>query len=330
MRAASLWLFVAAACAQANSQYDAATIDGGEGTPDASRRDASRGGDDAGDDASAPTDAYQPLADSPGEDAAGPWPVCNGTIPGSAAASTIPQIWSANYATPQNVYVAGVWVTSITGSACTANAACSLYLQQDLSYADLPTGAQHAIRIMVSAAAAQFFANIAVGDKVDVMGYAYRFTNGGQNELLVDVNATTRGCVNKVGGLADGDTLAGTPAMLTDLTVDGYETTIGPLLVEVDGVSGTPSSTPTKTFKLTQGPQDAGATDGGVEAGAPDTVSVSPYDLPNSAFTGLSATHTTFTSITGVFGMYVPYASDGGVPAKYIEIYPGSMADLVQ
>jgi hypothetical protein len=323
-------MLVAAACAQANSSYEAATIDGGDGSPDASRRDARAGGDYSGDDASAPTDAYEPLPDSPVEDAAGPWPVCNGTIPGNAAASTIPQIWSANYTTPQNVYVAGVWVTSITGSACKAYAACSLFIQQDLSYADLPTGAQHAIRVMVSAAAAQFFATIAAGDKIDVMGYAYRATTGGQNELLIDINATTRGCVNKVGGLADGDTLAATPALLTDLTVDGYETTVGPLLVEVDGVSGTVSSTPTKTFKLTQAPQDAGATDGGgADAGAPNTVSVSPYDLPNNAFTGLSAGYTTFTSITGVFGMYVPYTSDGGVPMTYVEIYPRSMADLV-
>jgi hypothetical protein len=60
-------------------------------------------------------------------------------------------------------------------------------------------------------------------------------------------------------------------------------------------------------------------------------VSLSPYFLPNGQFTGLDydgGTQVKFTSVAGVFGMFMP-TSDAGSPPKYIVIYPRKMTELV-
>ena len=210
-----------------------------------------------------------------------------------------------------------MYVTAVSRGACAANQACQIFLQQDATYANLAQGAKHGIKMFISAAASQHFTTIAVGDKVDALGYPWRYTLGGQNELLVEVNAVLPGCAHKVG--------TGTPTpisgvFLSDVSVNAYENTVGPLLLKVDALIGTPG-TPTETFGLgTQG------FDGGADAGG-EIVSLSPFFLPGGAFTGLTnGLKTKFASVTGVFGLFVPPA-DGGVQ-KYLELYPRTMADV--
>ena len=244
------------------------------------------------------------------------WPDCL-TQPLTSQTKSIPQIWADNPATPKETWISGVYVTAVSRGACAANQACQIFLQQDETYGTLAQGAKHGIKMFISANAAQYFTTIAVGDKVDALGYPYRDTLGGQNELLVEVNDLYPGCAHKTG------TGAPTPipgVFLSDLSTNAYENTVGPLLIKVDGLIGTPT-TPTVTFGLgTQG------FDGGADAGG-EIVSLSPFFLPSGAFTGLTnGLKTKFASVTGVFGLFVP-PTDGAVQ-KYLEIYPRTMADV--
>ena len=244
------------------------------------------------------------------------WPDCL-TQPVTSQTKSIPQIWADNPVSPKETWISGVYVTAISRGACATNQACQIFLQQDQTYGTLAQGAKHGIKMFISAAASQYFTTLAVGDKVDALGYPSRYTLGGQNELLVEVNSVMPGCAHKTGT----GTLTPIPGVfLSDLSVNAYENTVGPLLIKVDALIGTPGL-PGETFGLgTQG------FDGGADAGG-EIVSLSPFFLPNAAFTGLvNGQKTKFASVTGVFGLFVP-PTDAAVQ-KYLEIYPRTMSDV--
>ncbi len=292
---------------------------GGGGQADTGGGTGDDDGSVAGDDSGAITDSGG-KKDTGGGDAF-TWPDCL-TQPSAAPTKAISQIWSDNPSQPSEVWIAGAYVTAISHGGCTAGQACQIFLQSDVTYGSLGAGAHHAIKLFASAATANHFIGLQVGDQVNALGYAWRYNLGGQNELLVEVNASLPGCAHKVG--------TGTPTpiqgvALTDLTLAGYEQTYGPLLVQVAGVSGTPASDLTTTFGLYP-TADAG---GFFEAGA-ELVSLSPYFLPNGVFSNppLSASKKTFTSVTGVFGVFLP-GTDAGPVVKYLEIYPRTNADIV-
>jgi hypothetical protein len=207
-----------------------------------------------------------------------------------------------------------VYVTAVSNGGCVAGTACQIFVQQQLSYANLNQGSQEALKIFVSAATAEYFTTIAVGDQVDVYAHAWRYNVDGQNELLLQVNLSLQGCAKKIGA---GDASPVT-VTLADLTVPAYEDTVGPLLVKVNLVSGKPQL-PAETFGLWN-------TGVFMEGGVEDIVSLSPYFLPNSVFVGLTQDKKhDFISVTGVFGLFVPVADP---LIKYKEIYPRTMADV--
>lgn len=245
------------------------------------------------------------------------WPDCTAQ-PVGVPSKTIAQIWAENPSKPEQVWLSGVHVTGITKGACTAGVACDLYLQQDLTYASLAAGAQHAIKMFVSANTAMYFAGAAATDQVDAMGWAYRYTGGGSNELLLQVDQIMPGCVHKTGSGAP----TGVVVQESDLTLSAYEDTVGPLFVELDNVHGTPKM-PAQTFALL--PQGY-VFDGGFAG----IVDLSPYFLPGGVFTGLTqGQKTTWKSVSGVFAEYIPSPSDSGAPTKYLEVHPYDMSLLV-
>jgi hypothetical protein len=265
------------------------------------------------------TDTGTPII--PKQDAA-VWPDC-ATQPSSVPAKTISEIWSSlgTATTPTATWIAGVYVTGVSRGGCTASRACQIFVQSDAGYASIAAATHKSIKLFVSAAAATHFTTVAVGDKIDVLGSAWRYTLGGQNELLVEVNAQLPGCARKTGSA----TLTPIPnVLLTDLSTTGYETTYGPLFVEVPSVSGTPVAALEETFGLYP------TTDGGGFDGGGEIVSLSPFFLPSSTFTSppLSPSKKTFQKVTGVFGLFVP-AVDSGTATKYLEIYARTMADIV-
>jgi len=243
------------------------------------------------------------------------WPTCDAK-PVGVDAKTIPQIWLDDPSQPTEVWVSGVIVTAISRGSCAAGQACQLFLQQDATYANLSAGAHHGIKLFVSAATAQHFTSLVVGDVVDVLGHAWRYNIDVQDELLVQVNAQLPGCA-KATASASPVPIAG--VLLDDLTVDAYEQSVGPLLVKVDMVSGKPNMA-AETFGLWNTGQSGGG------GGVADIVSLSPFFLPGAVFSGLQqGVITDFASVTGVFGLFVP---QGG--PKYKEIYPRTMADVVE
>lgn len=248
------------------------------------------------------------------------WPTCD-VKPASAAAKTIPAIWQAAPTTETEVWIEGAYVTAVSLGSCTAGKACQIFLQADPSYASLASAAKHGIKLFVSSTVAQHFTTVAVGDRVDVLGWAWRYDLDGQNELLVQVNAKLPGCAKTK---SKGNTLTPLAGVaLSDLTLDKYENTHGPLFVKVANVSGKPDIFLTSTFGLWP-TTDGGSFDAGSDAGT-DIVSLSPYFLPGGTFNGLtSGMITKFSSVTGVFGLFVP---SGG--PKYLEIYPRSDDDIV-
>jgi hypothetical protein len=211
--------------------------------------------------------------------------------------------------------VPGVYITAISKSGCQSGVACQIFVQQAESYPSLAAGSQQALKIFVSASTAQHFTTLLVGDRVDVYAHAWRYDIDGQNELLLQVSSGLPGCAKKIG--------QGTPLPVTvtlaELSVTAYESTVGPLLIRVDTVSGKPAA-PTETFGL----WETGVFD---DAGIENVTSLSPFFLPGGAFVGLTQNQIeSFTSVTGVFGLFVI-----GMPvAKYEEIYPRTMADVVQ
>jgi hypothetical protein len=254
-------------------------------------------------------------------DALPPWPSCDAQPTGTAT-KTIPTIWTDNPATPAFDWISGSIVTAVSQGGCSAGKACQLFLQEASGGVDLAAVSHHAIKLFVSAKAADRFTGIAVNDKVDVAGYAVRYTLDGQNELLVEVNDLLRGCIKKTGTGA----IAPVPATLSDLsTVSAYESTLGPVLVTVSGVSGKPTTTsaifglyPTTGF------------DAGPDGGTTGIVSLSPYFLSGGAFTGLTLdSKNDFATITAVFGLFYPGSGDAGPATKYLVIYPRVMSEVV-
>jgi hypothetical protein len=306
-----------------NTTVDSAVVDSSSPSDSSSLdSEADSGADTTVDDTAVGVDST-PADSGPGEagDAPPPWPSCDAQPTGTTA-KTIAQIWTDDPAMPAFDWLSGSIVTAVSQGACSAGKACQIFLQEGTG-ADLAAVSHHAIKLFVSAKAADRFTGIAPGDKVDVAGYAVRYTLDGQNELLVEVNDLLRGCIKKTGT----GSIAAVPATLSDLSsTSAYESTIGPVLVTLTNVSGKPS-TPSAIFGLypTIGPFDAGA-DGGTSG----IVSLSPYFLSGGAFTGLtSGTKNDFTSITGVYGMFYPGSGDAGPATKYLVVYPRVMSEVV-
>lgn len=278
----------------------------GDAGPDVTTADVFTQPADAAKDA--PFDAAK--TDAPGFE----WPDCT-SQPQGVPTKTIDQIWSDDPTTPTQVWLPGVYVTALSKGACVDGVACELILQQDLTYASLEAGAQHAVRAWITSSTAKYFASLAVGDQVNAMAWAYRESEGGQNELIVHVDLLEPGCALKIG--------SGTPTpiqgvALTDInSLAAYEQIYGPLLMQIANVTGTPKQ-PDQTFGL-------GNTffDGGVTGG--EIISLSPYYMDGGAFEGLEAgVKTKFSSVTGVFNEYFnPDAS----ATKYLEIGARTPAD---
>jgi len=235
------------------------------------------------------------------------WPDCT-SQPQGVPTKTIAQIWSDDPTTPTQVWLPGVYVTAISKGACTTGVACELILQQDLTYASLEAGAQHAVRAWITTSTAKYFASLAVGDQVNAMAWAYRESEGGQNELILHVDLVEPGCALKIG--------SGTPTpiqgvALSDIgSIAAYEQIYGPLLMQIANVTGTPKQ-PDQTFGLGDTFYDGGASDA-------EIVSLSPYYMDGGAFVGLEAgVKTKISSVTGVFNEYFnPDAS----ATKYLEL----------
>lgn len=253
-------------------------------------------------------------------DALPPWPSCDAQPTGTAT-KTIAQIWTDNPAVPAFDWISGSIVTAVSQGACSAGKACQIFLQEGAG-ADLAAVSHHAIKLFVSAKAADRFTGIAPGDKVDVAGYAVRYTLDGQNELLVEVNDLLRGCIKKTGT----GTISPVAATLSDLsTVSAYESTIGPVLVTVSGVSGKPT-----TSSAIFGIYPTTGFDAGPDGGTTGIVSLSPYFLASGAFSGLTLNaKNDFATITGVYGMFYPGTGDAGPATKYLVIYPRVMTEVV-
>ena len=247
----------------------------------------------------------------------GGWPTCD-SQPDGVDSHTIQQVWQ-QHDTPVEapVWVPNVIVTSISYGACTPGFACQLSLQQDETYANLGAAAHQAIKLYVSANTAFHFSGIGVGDRVDVYANALRSDYNGGNELELLVNTLYPGCA-KVVGSANPVPVPG--VLLSDLTVNAFEITIGPVLVQVQNVSGKPALPP-ETFGLWPTGQ-------WVDAGIQEMVSLSPYCISGGQFSGLSqAVTTNFDYVQGVFELFIPDA-DGGPATKYKEICARSMTDL--
>lgn len=262
-----------------------------------------------------PEAAYDAPFDAPKTDANGfDWPDCK-TQPANVPTKTIPDLWSDDPTTPTQVWLAGVYVTAVSQGACQAGVACQFVLQQDLTYATLQDGAQHAIRAWVSAATSKYFLTLAVGDQVNAMAWAFRETEGGPNELILGVNQLQPGCALKVG--------SGTPTPIPGVTLSdlgsyaAYEQLYGPLLLQVASVTGTPKQ-PAQTFGLY-------ASDGGWSDA--QAVSLSPYYMDGGAFVGLDAgVKTKFSSVSGVFNEYF---NPDAAAVKYLELGARTSADYV-
>ena len=238
------------------------------------------------------------------------WPTCDAPEPG-AVQKTLHQIWLDNPAAPTEVWSPGLFVTGVSKGGCQAGAACQIFVQQKEDLVTLAGATQQSLKMFISANTAFHFLGIKVGDKVDVDAHAWRYNVGGENELLLQVSLALPGCAKVVG--------SGNPvpvkASLSDFTVAAYEDTLGPVLVTVDVVSGTPQM-PAQTFAILN-------TKGGFsDAGVATITSLSPYFMPGGVFTGYAAMNTgskhDFASVTGVFGIFIPTGS----MTKYEEIYP--------
>lgn len=239
------------------------------------------------------------------------WPSCDSNPGGQVR--TIAQIWQDDPATETAVWVPGVIITGLSYGGCNGGSACQIFVQQDATYASWNAGAQQAIKIFVSGATASHFVGLAVGDVVDVYAHAIRSTYQGRNELQLLVNALYPGCAKDVG---DATPVPIANVTLELLTQQAYEVTHGPLLVQVDVVSGTPD-TPTSIFGLWHTNE---CCDGGIE----DVTSLSPHCMPSGQFQGLTqGQRTDFNFVQGVFGQYVP----GTPPPSYEVLYPRSAAD---
>lgn len=243
-----------------------------------------------------------------GEDA---WPVCDNGPPPGATIATLEDIWDADPADPTDYWVEGVYVSAVSGNGCPNGGSCQFFVQSEESYASLAAASHQSIRLSALPAVSQHFVGIAVGDQIDLYAHALRDTANGKNELIFLVSPNLPGCAEVVGS----GTLSPTPAVLADLTVEAYETEIGPVLIKVDTVSGKPNA-PTATFGLWETGQPSG--------GDLSTVtSLSPSFLEDKTFEGLTEDEITdFPYVIGVYGQFAPQGT-----VKYEEIYVRSGTD---
>ncbi|MEO8800356.1 MAG: hypothetical protein ABI551_20860 [Polyangiaceae bacterium] len=297
---------------------------GNDGDVDSGKSSANdSGGGGFEDSGEHPSDAGNGNKDSGAKGDAGltdskPWPDCN-TQPAGVPTKTISEIWSDDPTTATAAWVHGATVSAVSFGGCSAGHACQIFLQTDATYATVADGAHKALKLYVTSTVSAHFSTVMVGDTVDVYGWAIRNTMNGQNELELQVTSDLEGCAKKTGSLA----LVPVKASLSDFTVQNYETTIGPLLVELDNLHGTTTGSFGETFGVFPG-VDAGFVDAGSEI-----VSLSPFFLPNGTFAAPMQTNhfTSFSKLVGILGLYVPNP-DGGTPATYDEIYPRTMADI--
>jgi hypothetical protein len=242
------------------------------------------------------------------------WPDCT-SQPQGVPTKTIADLWTDNPSVPKQVWVPGVFVTAVSQGACKPSVACEFILQQDETYPSLQAGAQHAIRAWIGSSASKYFTQLAVGDQVNAMAWAFRESEGGQNELILHVDDVSPGCALKVGS-GNPTPIAG--VQLSDIgSLAAYEDLYGPLLLQVANVTGTPKQ-PNQTFGLGNTFFDGGTSDGSI-------VSLSPYYMDGGVFVGLEAgVKTKFTSVSGVFNEYFnPDAS----AVKYLEIGARTASD---
>jgi hypothetical protein len=236
-----------------------------------------------------------------------PWPSCEQS-PADATTMTIPALWLADPPAPIGVWLEGVYVAAVSGGVCRPDAACEMFVQQAPGYDDVVQAAQGAVRVVAAIEAAPDVAGAAAGDRVDLAGFAWRHEGPAMNELVVEVSDLHRGCVHRVGEAV----MRPAPATLHELSVADYAR-FGPMLVEIEGVSGSPKE-PDSTFAI----WPPGGSDG-------DLTSVSPFLLPGQRFNGLSYGElNAFERVTGVFAVYSPAPG-----AHFEELYPRGMADIV-
>lgn len=250
------------------------------------------------------------------------WPDCL-TQPTNVPTKTIDAIWTDNANAPAEVWLSGVYVTAVSRGGCSANQACHLYVQEATTFASLAAGAHKAIKVLVSSSVASRFASVAVGDRVDLLGWGWHYNLFGQNELLVQVAQTLPGCMNKVGS---GILVPITGVQLADLTHASYDV-YGPLLVKLNALSGKPTGSAGETFGLFATGFDGSFPDAGT-----DIVSLSPFYLQGQQFTNppvLPGSVNAFASVTGVFGLFAPFV-DAGTSASYLELYPRTTADIMK
>ncbi len=235
------------------------------------------------------------------------WPTCDAD-PMGVPLKTIPDLWTDNPSALTPEWVPGAYVIGVSGAGCQANVSCQIFVQQDESYADFAGAQQKAIKIDIIPSVAEHFTGIAVGDQVDVYGEVVRDTMNGANELKFLVSPNHPGCAKVK---SSGHNSVPVTATLDQLSVALYEAQ-GPILLKINDLTGHVHM-PTETFALWNFGQQPTA----------DIKSMSPFFLPNGAFTGLVAdTFPHFTSVSGVFGLFFPM---GGI--KYEEIYIRTMAD---
>jgi hypothetical protein len=241
-----------------------------------------------------------------------PWPDCE-TQPDGSPTKTLSAIWSDDPSDPAEAWVPGVYVTAVSKNGCVAGEACQIYVQQDESYASIAAATHQSLRVGIAPAVASYFTDVAVNDRIDLYAHAVRDTEDGQNELFFLVSPGLPGCAKVVGT----GTTAPLAVTLDDLTVAAYEDTVGPMLVQLNAVSGNPNLAD-ETFALWA----TGSKGGG---DITTVTSASPFFLPGAAFTGLSdGVNTDFLYVIGVFGVYAP---DAEPLVKYEEVYVRSVAD---
>lgn len=240
------------------------------------------------------------------------WPVCDNGPPAGATIATLEDIWDADPADPTDYWVEGVYVSAVSGNGCSSGGSCQFFVQSDESYASLAAASHQSIRLSALPAVSQHFAGISVGDQIDLYAHALRDTANGKNELIFLVSPNLPGCAEVVGS----GTLSPTTAVLADLTVEAYETEIGPVLIKVDTVSGNPNP-PTATFGLWETGQPNNGGD------LTTVTSLSPTFLEDQTFDGLTEDEITdFAYVIGVYGQFAPQSG-----AKYEEIYVRSATD---
>jgi hypothetical protein len=117
-----------------------------------------------------------------------PWPDCE-TQPNGSPTKTLSEIWSDNPSAPAEAWVPGVYVTAVSTNGCVATEACTIFVQDDESYASIAEATHKSLRVGIAPAVASYFTGIA-NDRVDL--YA-RSRHGGRTErALLHAGAARR------------------------------------------------------------------------------------------------------------------------------------------